>query len=73
MSHRKKMNKNSKCGQNNMRVNKIMTEFLSFCTLALDTEISVSAMKITMVQTLDKALYGLTRPDHRADIKCVLV
>lgn len=39
MSHRK--NINSKCGWNNMRVNKIMTEFQSFCTLALDTEISV--------------------------------
>ncbi len=56
-----------------MRVNKIMREFLCFSTLALGTEIRVSAMKITMVQTLDRALYGLTRPDHRADIKCVLV
>lgn len=56
-----------------MRVNKIMAEFLSFCTLAMDTVISVSTMKIMMVQTIDKALYGLTGPDHRADIKCVLV
>lgn len=50
-----------------------MTEFLHFCSLALVTEISVSSMKFTMVQTLDKALYGLTGPDHSADIKCVLL
>ncbi len=52
--------------QNNERIS-------MFFYSSLGTEIRVSAMKITMVQTLDRALYGLTRPDHRADIKCVLV
>lgn len=64
--------------KNNMRSEQhegqqIMTEFSNVCPLALGTEISMSSMKIMMVQTPDKALYGLTGPDHSTDIKCVLV